>query len=116
MDNLINSLEVQGIMQYRDNQACFYSFGLFNNPSMLAYRIYSIFGKIRKDMPEQQDDILKFLVWLKDLFVPFLTRAEQFIPDIRRQVDEYLQEQNVPTVQDLVRIFQSHFKIFSDDE
>jgi len=83
---------------------------------MLAYRIYSIFGKIRKDMPEQQDDILKFLVWLKDLFVPFLTRAEQFIPDIRRQVDEYLQEQNVPTVQDLVRIFQSHFKIFSDDE
>jgi hypothetical protein len=109
LDNLINSHEVQAIVQYNGNQGWMYKFGLFRNPSLLAYRICSIFFNIRKDLPEQQEDILNFLFWLEDLFVPFLTRAEQFIPNVRDEVDQYLQEQNVPTVQSLVQMLQKHF-------
>jgi hypothetical protein len=109
MDNLLHSLEAQRIVQYDGNESFIYHFGLFGNFSFLAYRICHIFWKIRKDLPDQQEDILNFLFWLLDMFLPFLARAEQFIPNIRREVDEYLQERDVPTVENLVRMFQNHF-------
>ena len=109
MDNLLHSIETVRILQYYGNEEVIYRRGLFDNPSLLAFRIYIIFRNVRIDLPEQQEDILNFLFWLLDRFLPFLTRAEQVIPDVRTQVDQYLQERNVPTVQILVQMFQNHF-------
>jgi len=109
MDNLLHSIETVRILQYYGNEEFIYRRGLFDNPSLLAFRIYIIFRNVRIDLPEQQEDILNFLFWLLDRFLPFLTRAEQVIPNVRAQVDEYLQVRDVPTVQNLVQIFQNHF-------
>jgi hypothetical protein len=109
MDNLLNSDEVRGgILQYDGDLVFIYKKGLFDNPSFLVFRIFTIFGKIRLDFPEHQQNIAEFFFWLKDMFLPFLARAEPFIPDISRQVDQYLQERNVPTIENLLNIYQGH--------
>jgi hypothetical protein len=102
MVNLLYSDEVRGILEYDGNLVFIYKKGLFDNPSFLAFRIYTIFGKIRLGLPEQQEDILIFFFWLRDMFLPFLARAERFIPDVRSQVDQYLQKRNVRTIANIL--------------
>lgn len=109
MDNLLHSDDVWGILQYHGNLVFIYRRGLFDNPSFLGFRICTIFWKIRLDLPEQQEDILDFFFWLRDMFMPFLARAEKYIPDVRKQVDDYLADRNVPTVGNMLSLFRNHF-------
>ena len=109
LDNLCNSSEVFWFLQYEGIESSMFKFGLFNNPSRVAHRICIIFKKIQIELPEQQADLLNFFIWLKDMFMPFLARAEQFIPDVRSQVDEYLRENKVPTIENMMKILRKHF-------
>ena len=108
LDNL-NSIEVTGILSYKEDCIFIYRIGLYENPSFLLFRIYSIFSKIRLYDPEQQDDILNFFVWLKDMFMPFLARVERYIPDVRNQADMYMLERGIPTIENMLNLFQDHF-------
>jgi hypothetical protein len=109
MDNLLHSDEVLGILQYHGNLVFIYRRGLFDNPSFLVFRICTIFWKIRLDLPDQQDDTLDFFFWLRDMFMPFLAQAEQYIPDVRQMVDDYMGDRNVPTVENMLSLFRTHF-------
>ena len=109
LDNLCNSPEVFWFLKYEGVDPSMFKFGLFNNPSRVAPRICIIFKKIQIELPEQQADLLDFFIWLKDKFLPFLARAEQFVPDVRSQVDEYLRENKVPTIENMLNLFRKHF-------
>jgi hypothetical protein len=113
LDNLLNSQEVVSILRYSGDLFFIYIKGLFDNPSFLVFRISTIFWKIHTDLPEQQKDILDFFFWLRDKFLPFLARAEQFMPDVRSQVNQYLEERQVPSIENILDILRKHFTMDS---
>jgi hypothetical protein len=43
------------------------------------------------------------------MFMPFLDRAEKYIPDVRNQADRYLLERGIPTIENMLILFQNHF-------
>jgi hypothetical protein len=108
LDNL-KSIEVTGILSYNKDCVFIYRIGLYENPSFLLFRIFSIFSMIRLYDPEQQDDILNFFVWLKDMFMPFLARVERYIPDVRNEADMYMLKRGIPTIENMLNLFQDHF-------
>lgn len=113
LDNLLNSQEVVSILRYSGDLFFRYIKGLFDNPSFLVFRISTIFLKVRQDLPEQQKDILDFFFWLRDMFLPFLARVERFVPNIRSEVVQYLQERNVPPVENILDTLWKHFTVDS---
>lgn len=113
LDNLLNSQEVMSILEYSGDFSFIYRKGLFDNPSFLLFRISTIFWKIHTDLPEQQKDILNFFFWLRDMLLPFLDRVERFEPNIRSEVVQYLQERNVPPVENILDTLWKHFTVES---
>lgn len=111
--NLLNSQEVVSILRYSGDFCFIYRKGLFDNPSFLLFRISSIYRKIHLDLPNQQKEILHFFFWLRDKFLPFLARVERFEPNIRSEVVQYLQERNVPPVENILDALWKHFTVDS---
>ena len=109
LDNLLHSHEVNSFLLYEGDLIFIYKFGLFNNPTNLVFRILEIFEMIQLDARDQQDDIREFFLWLKDIFLPFLAKIEQFMVDVRTQVNNYLEERKVPTIETMIEVLSKHF-------
>lgn len=106
---LLNSHEVKSFLLYEGDLIFIYKFGLFDNPTCLVFRILEIFKMIQWDARDQQDDIREFFLWLKNIFLPFLAKIKQFMVDVRTQVNNYLKERKVPTIERMIENLSKHF-------
>lgn len=111
LDNLLNLPEVNSFLKYEGDSILIYKFGLFNNPTFLVFRIVEIFKMIQLDDRDQQDDIRQFFLWLKNILLPFLAKIEQFMVDVRTQVNNYLEEREVPTIEKILEVLSNHFSV-----
>lgn len=111
LDNLLHSHEVNSFLQYEGKSILIYKIGLSNNPTFLIFRIMEIFKLIQLDDENQQDDIHEFFLWLKDIFLPFLEKIEQFMIDVRIQINNYLEERKVPTIEKILEVLSNHFSV-----
>jgi hypothetical protein len=109
LDNLLHSHEVNSFLRYEGESILIYKKGLFDNPTFLVFRIVEIFKMIQLDDENQQDDIRKFFLWLKEIFLPFLAKIEQFMVDVRTQVNNYLEERKAPTIETMIEDLSKHF-------
>jgi len=91
------------------NQASFYRTLLLDKPFDLRNTICNIFLQIRLDDLGQQREIFDFFMWLKDKFMQFLARAEQFLPYVRYQLDSFLRERHAPHLQEMLFTLRNHF-------
>ena len=91
------------------NQASFYKTLLLDKPFDLRNTICNIFLQIHLDDLGQQREILDFFMWLKEKFMPFLARAEQFMLRVRYQLDSFLRERHAPHLQEMLSTLRNHF-------
>ncbi len=82
---------------------------LYNSPHLLLQRISAIYSVIRLDDPIQDPDIFKFLSWLLETFLPFLTHCEKHRADVRSIVDSYLLGNQFPPLAQMISKLDNHF-------
>ena len=82
---------------------------LYNGPHLLLQRICAIYSVIRLDDPIQDPDIFKFLSWLLETFLPFLTHCEKHLADVRSIVDSYLLGNQFPPLAQMISKLGNHF-------
>lgn len=82
---------------------------LYNSPHLLLQRLSAIYNQIRLDDPSQDPDIFKFLSWLLETFLPFLTHCEKHLADVRSIVDGYLSIDQFPPLAQIISKLDNHF-------
>jgi hypothetical protein len=84
--------EVIMIVLYRGREHRLLRMGLFDNPSLLVPRVWSIFSIMNLEDPSHQEYIFDFFTWLNNKFKPFLAHVQGVIPDVCQEVNSFLSQ------------------------
>jgi hypothetical protein len=83
------------------------------NPGILdrIIKLYIIFHRESQEEYEQEN-IAEFLTWLRDVFMPFLDDVKVVMPDVFIQVDNHLDKERMPKLNEIIQNLQDHFCAF----
>lgn len=101
--------ESGSICQFRCSGKSICLIALHNNPRALLLRICAVLKNISLDDTSQEPHILRFLFWLLETFLPFLTHYEQHLAGVLTQVDTYLSGNQFPPLAKIISTLVNHF-------